>query len=110
MKIRLSILSLFFAVTGAFITPITNAAETTSAPRDTKQLKIASGSALLMDAALQCFDAHGQFLGALDDAATRDPILNVTPVADGPVFLCVSDAHDKGGAWHSYWLSLEEVK
>ena len=74
------------------------------------KISVTGGSALLMDAALQCFDAHGQFLGALDDAATRDPILNVTPVADGPVFLCVSDAHDKGGAWHSYWLSLEEVK
>lgn len=49
VKIRLSILSLFFAVTGAFITPIAIAADTTSAPRDTKQLKIASGSALLMD-------------------------------------------------------------
>ena len=49
MKIRLSILSLFFAfTTGTFLTPTVDAAET-AAPRDTKQLKIASGSALLMD-------------------------------------------------------------
>ena len=49
MKIRLSILSLFFAFTGTFITPTINAAETTAAPRDASTLKIASGSALLMD-------------------------------------------------------------
>lgn len=49
MKIRLSILSLLFAVTGTFITPTINAAETTAVPRDASTLKIASGSALLMD-------------------------------------------------------------
>ena len=49
MKIRLSILSLLFAVTGTLITPTINAAETTAAPRDASTLKIASGSALLMD-------------------------------------------------------------
>ena len=49
MKIRLSILTLVFAVTGTFITPSVNAAEATSAPRYATQLKIASGSALLMD-------------------------------------------------------------
>jgi D-alanyl-D-alanine endopeptidase (penicillin-binding protein 7) len=49
VKIRLSILSLFFAVTGTFITPIASADETTAAPRDTTHLKLASGSALLMD-------------------------------------------------------------
>ncbi|MDR9753714.1 D-alanyl-D-alanine endopeptidase [Pseudomonas sp. SZMC_28357] len=49
MNIRLSIISLFFAFTGTFITPTLHAAETTATPRDTTQLKIASGSALLMD-------------------------------------------------------------
>ncbi|MBK5304548.1 MULTISPECIES: D-alanyl-D-alanine endopeptidase [Pseudomonas] len=49
MKIRLSILSLFFAFTGTFTAPTINAAETTAAPRDISQLKIASGSVLLMD-------------------------------------------------------------
>jgi D-alanyl-D-alanine endopeptidase (penicillin-binding protein 7) len=49
VKIRLSILSLFFAFTGTFTTPAINAAETIEAPRNTSQLKIASGSALLMD-------------------------------------------------------------
>ena len=49
MKIRLSILSLFFAVTGVFLTPIASADETTAAPRETKTLKLASGSSLLLD-------------------------------------------------------------
>jgi len=49
VKIRLSILSLFFAVTGTFITQTVAAGETTAAPRDTSQLNIASGSALLLD-------------------------------------------------------------
>jgi D-alanyl-D-alanine endopeptidase (penicillin-binding protein 7) len=50
VKIRLSILSLFFAVTGTFITPNATAGDTTTAaPRDTAQLKLASGSSLLLD-------------------------------------------------------------
>jgi D-alanyl-D-alanine endopeptidase (penicillin-binding protein 7) len=49
VKIRLSILSLLFAVTGTFITPIASAGETTAAPRDTSKLKLASGSSLLLD-------------------------------------------------------------
>ena len=49
VKIRLSILSLVFALTGTFITPIASAGETTAAPRDTSQLKLASGSSLLLD-------------------------------------------------------------
>jgi len=49
VKIRLSILSLFFAFTGTFITQSAVARETTEAPRDPSQLHIASGSALLLD-------------------------------------------------------------
>ncbi|MDD2053962.1 D-alanyl-D-alanine endopeptidase [Pseudomonas putida] len=49
MKIRLSILGLCIAFTGAFIPPAVDAAETISAPRDTSQLHIASGSAMLVD-------------------------------------------------------------
>ncbi|AJO79554.1 D-alanyl-D-alanine endopeptidase [Pseudomonas sp. MRSN 12121] len=49
MKIRLSILSLFFAFTGTVITQSAIARETTEAPRDTSQLHIASGSAMLLD-------------------------------------------------------------
>lgn len=49
MKIRISILSLFFAFTGTFTTPSLYARETIEAPRDTSQLHIASGSAMLID-------------------------------------------------------------
>ncbi|AVO60017.1 D-alanyl-D-alanine endopeptidase [Pseudomonas chlororaphis] len=49
MKIRLSILSLFFAFTGTLITQSAVARETTEAPRDPSQLHIASGSAMLLD-------------------------------------------------------------
>ncbi|WOE77652.1 D-alanyl-D-alanine endopeptidase [Pseudomonas protegens] len=49
MNIRLSILSLLFAVSGTLIAHSVDASETTAAPRDTSQLHIASGSALLLD-------------------------------------------------------------
>lgn len=49
VKIRLSILSLLFAVSGTLIAHSVDASETTAAPRDTSQLHIASGSALLLD-------------------------------------------------------------
>ena len=71
---------------------------------------VTGGSTLLMDAALNCYDARGQFLAASDDGGTRDPVLTLTVPADGRVFLCVSDAHDKGGEWHSYLLTVEETK
>ncbi|MBT9302320.1 D-alanyl-D-alanine endopeptidase [Pseudomonas sp. TAE6080] len=45
MKIHLSLISLFFAFAGT----VANASETTQAPRDTSQLHIASGSAMLVD-------------------------------------------------------------
>ncbi|MCU1748776.1 D-alanyl-D-alanine endopeptidase [Pseudomonas sp. 6D_7.1_Bac1] len=49
MKIRLSILSLLFAFTGPLVTSNVYARETTAAPRDTSHLRIASGSAMLID-------------------------------------------------------------
>jgi D-alanyl-D-alanine endopeptidase (penicillin-binding protein 7) len=45
VNIRLSLVSLFFAFAGT----VANASETTLAPRDTSQLHIASGSAMLVD-------------------------------------------------------------
>jgi hypothetical protein len=71
---------------------------------------VTGGSALTMDAALACYDARGQFLASCDDAETRDPVLSLTAPADGPLLLCISDAHDKGGEWHSYLLTVEEAK
>nr|WP_223194423.1 D-alanyl-D-alanine endopeptidase [Pseudomonas sp. PSB1] len=49
VKIRLSILSLFFAFTGTFITQNVEAQETIATPRDTSKLQVASGSAILLD-------------------------------------------------------------
>nr|WP_269802781.1 D-alanyl-D-alanine endopeptidase [Pseudomonas uvaldensis] len=49
VKIRLSILSLFFAFSGALITQDVNAQETIATPRDTSKLQVASGSAMLLD-------------------------------------------------------------
>jgi len=74
------------------------------------RITVTGGSALLMDPVLTCYDGRGQFLAACDDAETRDPVLALTAPADGPVYLCVSDAHDKGGEWHSYLLLVEEAK
>ena len=74
------------------------------------QATVTGGSVLVMDAALACYDARGQFLAACDDASTRDPVLTLTAPADGVIFFCVSDAHDKGGEWHSYLLTVEEAK
>jgi len=71
---------------------------------------VTGGSAVTMDAALTCYDARGQFLASCDDAETRDPVLSLTAPADGPLLLCISDAHDKGGEWHSYLLTVEEAK
>lgn len=49
VKIRLSILSLFFVLTGPLVTSNVYARDTTAAPRDTSQLRIASGSAMVID-------------------------------------------------------------
>lgn len=77
-----------------------------------KKLKVAvtCGGALLMDAAIHCYSSDRQFLGAADDSETRDPVLMFSTSVDGPVYLCVSDAHDIGGEWHSYVLVVEEVQ
>jgi hypothetical protein len=74
------------------------------------KITVTGGSTVVMDVSLACYDAGGQFLAACDDAETRDPVLTLTAPAEGPVFLCVSDAHDKGGEWHSYLLTVEETK
>lgn len=49
MKKHLSILSLFLVLTGTAAPSLAAAAETITAPRDTSQLHIASGSAMLID-------------------------------------------------------------
>lgn len=49
MKIRLCIISLSIALTGALATQNAGAQETIAPPRDTSKLQIASGSAILLD-------------------------------------------------------------
>ncbi len=75
-----------------------------------KKLKITvtGGSGLLMDASLACYDLSGNLLGMADDTDGRNPALTLSPQA--PFYICVSDAHDKGGEWHSYLLTVEETK
>ncbi len=77
-----------------------------------KQLRITvtSGGPLLMDAAVQCYDGRGQFLAAADDGPSRDPVMTLATKTEGPIYLCVSSSHDLGGPWHSYLLTIEEVK
>jgi len=77
-----------------------------------QQLKVTvtSGGPLIMDAELHCYDARGQFLAAADDGESRDPVLMLKSPTDGVVYLCISSAHDIGGEWNSYLLTVEEVK
>jgi hypothetical protein len=74
------------------------------------KIAVSTGAPLIFDAALHCFDSRGQLLAAADDGESRDPVLVITAPSEGPVFLCVSSAHDIGGEWHSYLLTIEEVK
>ena len=77
-----------------------------------QQLKVTvtSGGPSIMDAELHCYDARGQFLAAADDGESRDPVLMLKSPTDGVVYLCISSAHDIGGEWNSYLLTVEEVK
>jgi len=77
-----------------------------------QQLKVTvtSGGPLIMDAALHCYYARGQFLAAADDGESRDPVLMLKSPTDGSIYLCISSAHDIGGEWNSYLLTVEEVK
>lgn len=74
------------------------------------KVSVVTGGPLLIDAALHCYDEHGQFLASSDDGASRDPELVLSVPKDKSVFLCVSSAHDVGGEWHSYLLTVEEAK
>lgn len=77
-----------------------------------QQLRIivTSGGPLLTDLSVQSYDGRGQLLAAADDGPSRDPVMTLTTKAEGPIYLCVSSSHDLGGPWHSYVLTIEEVK
>ena len=66
----------------------------------------AARGASLLDSVLTLLDARGHQLACADDTLTSDPQLTLTLPADGPFFLIVQDAHDRGGPWHSYELTV----
>ena len=74
------------------------------------KVTVTCSGAMLMDAAIHCYTSDRQFLAAADDGETRDPVLMFSTSVDGSVYLCVTDAHDIGGEWHSYLLVVEEVQ
>jgi hypothetical protein len=74
------------------------------------KVSVTAGGSLILDAELNCYNGRGQLLAAADDAQSRDPGLTLKSPMDDVVFLCVSNAHDIGGEWHSYLLTVEEVK
>jgi hypothetical protein len=64
----------------------------------------------LLDAVITVFDEHGHILAACDDSnAGHDPQISFTPSADGKYFLCIQDAHDRGGPWAAYELEVTEA-
>ena len=89
MKIRLSILSLLFAVSGTLIAHSVDASETTAAPRDTSQLHIASGSALLLD-----LQTNKVIYSSNPDVVV--PIASVSKLMTG---LVVVEAHQNMDEW-----------
>ena len=61
----------------------------------------------LMDGILMLYNSRSVLLSQQDDSATsRDPEMDFTLPADGTYFLVVNDAHDRGGEWRSYELTL----
>jgi hypothetical protein len=60
----------------------------------------------LLDPALTIYDAAGHVLATIDDPApdAADPALTFTAPGDGPFFLTVIDANDKGTPFHTYRL------
>ena len=74
------------------------------------RITVTSGGPLLMDVAVQCYDSLGQFLASADDGPSRDPVMTLTTNTEGPIYICVTSSHDLGGPWHSYLMTIEEVK
>ena len=69
---------------------------------------IAARAHSLMDGLLALYDSKNAVLAQEDDAAdSRDPMIQFTLPGDGTYFLVVTDAHDRGGEWHSYQLLLQ---
>ncbi len=70
---------------------------------------IAAGAGSLLDPFLSLYDLTGRLLASTDDTdAKRDPVLTFTPKTDGPLCLVITDAQDRGGAWHDYRLEVSQ--
>lgn len=60
----------------------------------------------LLDSVVTVHDAQGHTLATNDDQGSNDSQLAVRLTADGPYFVSVIDAHDRGGPLHRYLLSV----
>ena len=88
VKIHLSILSLCLVLAGTSASSIAAAAESTSAPRDTSKLHIASGSALLVD-----LQTNKVIFASNPDAIV--PIASVTKLMTAMVVLDAKQSMDE---------------
>jgi len=65
----------------------------------------------LLDSVLTLYDDHAHVIASADDTDTgTDSMLRVTLPADGPYFLSLIDANDRGGAAYVYLLSVTSPK
>ncbi len=74
------------------------------------KVTVTSGGPLLADLEINVYGERGQWLAAADDGESRDPATTFNTKSGGMIFLCVSSAHDLGGQWHGYLLTVEEAK
>lgn len=73
------------------------------------ELFAARGGSLL-DGLATVHDIRGRILAMNDDALGRDPRIEFDCPVDGSYCVSVSDAHDRGGEWHGYELTVDEVR
>ena len=69
----------------------------------------AARGASLLDSVLTLTNARGHLLASADDSAARDSQITLVLPGDGQYFLTVQDAHDRGGVWHCYELTVKET-
>lgn len=69
----------------------------------------------LLDGILSLYDARGRLLASQDEGASggRDPRIEFRIPSEGEgkgtCFLVLMDAHDRGGEWHPYELSIRGI-
>jgi hypothetical protein len=70
---------------------------------------LAARTTSLLDPVLTLYGSRSVILGTSDDSAGRDAQLTVALPADGTYFVTVTDAGDRGSAWHAYQLVVKEA-